>query len=248
MEGSMIYPNPTLKQVIFQIRFPNLFFIESKIADIQLAIFEKFPESEVLIQQTIPFGVSAQSSDAQSPVPIAKIWQFSNPSGYSLKISTDSLSIDSTTHKAYYQSNGITSFREIIEYCLDGFGQAVKLPFISRVGLRYIDEVPLFDKNNETFNACFNSSLNTNKFSIEEVDEMSVRLHKHINSEYRFIYQEQIKQNSKSSSVMLDFDAYKERVLFADVLSITDQLHKIVHDEFFNTIREPIVKFMSVEK
>ena len=26
-----VFPNPTVKKVIFQIRFPNLFFIESKI-------------------------------------------------------------------------------------------------------------------------------------------------------------------------------------------------------------------------
>lgn len=33
-----VFVNPTVKQVIFQVKFPNLFFIESKIGDIQLKI------------------------------------------------------------------------------------------------------------------------------------------------------------------------------------------------------------------
>ena len=33
-----IYPNPTVKRVIFQARFPNLFYLESKIGDLQLLV------------------------------------------------------------------------------------------------------------------------------------------------------------------------------------------------------------------
>jgi len=45
MQINEVFPNPTVKQVIFQIRFPNLFYLESKIGEYQLKIMQRFPES-----------------------------------------------------------------------------------------------------------------------------------------------------------------------------------------------------------
>ena len=46
-----IFSNPTVKKVIFQIRFPNLFFIENKIGDFQLKIMGMFPESKLIFRR-----------------------------------------------------------------------------------------------------------------------------------------------------------------------------------------------------
>jgi hypothetical protein len=35
-----VFPNPTVKQVAFEIRFPNLFYLESKIGELQVKIME----------------------------------------------------------------------------------------------------------------------------------------------------------------------------------------------------------------
>jgi hypothetical protein len=51
-----IFPNPTVKQVIFQIRFPNLFYIENKIGDFQLKIMKEFPKSAIAISKTICYS------------------------------------------------------------------------------------------------------------------------------------------------------------------------------------------------
>ena len=46
-----VFPNPTVKQVIFQIRFPALFAMESLVGDLQVKIMDNLPDSR-LIQQT----------------------------------------------------------------------------------------------------------------------------------------------------------------------------------------------------
>ena len=48
-----IFPNPTVKTVVFQIRYPNLFYIENKIGEIQLKLMKEFPESALLYRQRI---------------------------------------------------------------------------------------------------------------------------------------------------------------------------------------------------
>jgi len=244
MEKNVIYPNPTLKQVIFQIRFPNLFYIETKIPEFQLAILDEFPESELIIQQAIPIGIMGQQ-DAQSPLPIKKVWQFSNNSGYILKLSTDSLSIDSSTHKSYDNSSQGTCFREIIEYCLHGFIRVINLPFVSRVGLRYIDQVPFFDQENVEYSECFDSGLNIEKLNIEDLDEMTIRVVKKLDDGFKFIYQESFNLLADKSNVFLDFDAFTERTSFSEILTVTDKLHEIVSTEFFKTIKQPIIELMS---
>jgi hypothetical protein len=51
-----VFPNPTVKQVIFQIRYPNLFYIENKIGDFQLKVMREFPESALIMKQRVIFA------------------------------------------------------------------------------------------------------------------------------------------------------------------------------------------------
>jgi hypothetical protein len=53
LEKDEVFPNPTVKTVIFQIRYPNLFYIESRIGDIQVKIMDDFPESSLLFSVTL---------------------------------------------------------------------------------------------------------------------------------------------------------------------------------------------------
>jgi len=36
-----IFPNPTVKSVFFEVRFPNLFYLEAKIGDLQLKVLAR---------------------------------------------------------------------------------------------------------------------------------------------------------------------------------------------------------------
>jgi hypothetical protein len=42
-----VFPNPTVKQVVFQVKFPNLFYLENKIGDFQMKIMKDYPKSEL---------------------------------------------------------------------------------------------------------------------------------------------------------------------------------------------------------
>ena len=57
-----IFPNPTVKQVVFQIVFPNLFYIENKIGELQLKIMTEFPESTLLHRRQFAWADIVSSS------------------------------------------------------------------------------------------------------------------------------------------------------------------------------------------
>ena len=42
-----IFPFPTVKHVIFQIKYPNLFYLENRIGDFQMKIINEFPDSKL---------------------------------------------------------------------------------------------------------------------------------------------------------------------------------------------------------
>ena len=63
-----MFPNPTVKQVIFQITFPNLFYIENKIGAFQLKIMKEFPQSTLLFRRQVLFAdVGSESKLAEIP-------------------------------------------------------------------------------------------------------------------------------------------------------------------------------------
>ena len=98
-------PNPTVTQVIFQIRFPALFSIENKIGDIQERIFSRFPESKLVFSRQFMFAdISPNSSLSQIPKSDGigrKFWSFESPNKYQLNILHNSLDITSNYHKTY---------------------------------------------------------------------------------------------------------------------------------------------------
>jgi len=51
-----IFPNPTVKQVIFELKFSNLFYIEDKIGDLQLKVMERFPDANLIFRRQILFA------------------------------------------------------------------------------------------------------------------------------------------------------------------------------------------------
>lgn len=46
-----VFPNPTVKQVVFQITFPHLFYMEQKIGELQVKIMRMFPKSSLLYRR-----------------------------------------------------------------------------------------------------------------------------------------------------------------------------------------------------
>jgi uncharacterized protein (TIGR04255 family) len=248
-----VFPNPTVKQVIFQIRFPNLFYIENKIGEFQLKIMEEFPESTLLHRRTFTWmdlGPEVKPVDIENKLekePTSqKIWQFKSPKNFQLSLLSDSLDITSEYHKTYKLEDG-HKFRDVIEFVLVRFLEVISLPTISRIGLRYIDECPIPSKENSIFRSYYNSVFPLDRFDLADVQEMDFKtMVKRDN--YYLRYVESLRKIKDEYKLILDFDGFGETINPNDCLAVTDDLHELISNEYEKTIKEPVKKYMRKSK
>jgi len=247
MPLSEVFPNPTVKQVVFAVQFPNLFFIESKIGDLQMKIMDKFPESALLFQRPVVFAMGEKIEDIQQKLPQeqgVKIWQFNNSAlGYTLAVSSNSLSITSNFHKTYNNQQAENRFRDIIAHVLKPFFDLTNLPTVSRVGLRYIDECPFKERTTASFCSHFNSCFSTERFSIEDsVEHQYVAFVKR--KDFFLRYAETYNSQTNPTSITLDFDGSAKDVPSPKCLDTADQLHVLIAEEYKSTIKGPVYDYM----
>ncbi len=243
-----VFPNPTVKKVIFQIVFSNLFFMESKIGDIQLELDTEFPDSNLIYHRELFIGTQPKAHNIDNETEsIKKIWQFLSPKGYELNIQNNSLDISSNLHKSYNNKNADYKFRDTIELALSVFLNKVPLQTIKRIGLRYIDECPLPDLSSNTLDSWYNTAFPLGRFSLEVATQMvfntQIQRGKHF---LRFV--EQFDSSKGKPSYTLDFDGFTFNVAAKDCLSITDELHELISNEFEASIKEPVYTYMRSKK
>ena len=233
-----IYPNSTVKQVIFQITFPNLFYLENRIGEIQEKIMEEFPKSNLLQKRMVrvKFG-SDQPAEVLQDEPIndipQKIWQFESRTGIKLNITSNSLDLSSTSHKTYnLGDDNNKKFRYTIEQVVGTFIDVSKLPIIDRIGLRYIDHCPVPSNDNDKFSEWYDSKLPLAKFQLADVDNMACRVLVK-KGKYNLGYVETLSEGE----LILDFDGFATDIKANEYLKTTDELHKIIREEFELTTR-----------
>jgi len=247
-----VFRNPTVKQVIFQIRYPNLFFIENKIGDLQLKIMDKFPESALLFRRQVVFAdigpyTKIENIPDDASAMAKKIWQFTSPKGYELNVLSDSLDITSNTHKTYNNPASDNKFRDFIEFILNNFLEITKIPLVTRIGLRYIDECPIPEKRNDVFQDYYNSTFPLSRFKIE--DATAMQFVTTVSKDGCLIrYAESLIQKGDKYILTLDFDASARDISTTNVLDTTDKLHDIISEEYEATIKEPVYKYMRGEE
>ena len=248
MSISEVFPNPTAKEVIFQIRFPNLFYMENKIGDLQLKIMKEFPNSALLFRRQILFadiGPEVKLEDIPSDSDREtgkKIWQFKSDKNFKLNVLNDSLDITSEYHKTYNLEGG-DKFRDIIKFVLDHFFSVTSIPIINRIGLRYIDECPIPSKDNSTFRAYYNSIFPLDRFNLANANEMEFKTVTK-KDKYYLRYIESLRKIGDEHKLILDFDGFAENISSEDCLTVTDDLHTIILEEYERTIKEPVYKYM----
>jgi uncharacterized protein (TIGR04255 family) len=251
MPAHEIFPNPVVKQVAFEVRFPSLFFIEGRIGDFQVQVMKDFPQSELVHRRNIMLVagnpdnfeevVKQQKSDS-----IDKIWQFKSASGTKLEVSTKNLVLTAENHLSYHQGEE-NAFRAVIDRVVARFFALVKIPVALRVGLRYINECPIFDRSTERFNACYNSILPLGRFGLENVVNVDCAVVANA-KECQFRHGESLRLGPKDGQLILDLDASAENVPSEQVMARTDILHETISAEFKHTVKEPILDFMRKPK
>ncbi|MGV8123501.1 MAG: TIGR04255 family protein [Candidatus Xenobiia bacterium LiM19] len=243
-----VFPNPTVKKVIFQVRFPNLFFMETKIPDIQFKIMQQFTDSSLLLRRAVFFADTGEGGKVEELPNIPqeqsskKIWQFSSPKKYELNITSNSLDISSEHHKTY-RLDGADKFRDCIQFVLDAFFEIVPVPIINRIGLRYIDECPVFSKENESFKTYYNTGFPLHRFNLTDINKMQFRAEIQ-KGEFFLNYGEKLIEREGRNILILDFDGSVINVKVTDYLIVTDKLHEIVRAEYENSINEPVRQYM----
>jgi len=243
-----MFPNPTVKQVIFQITFPNLFYIENKIGAFQLKIMKEFPQSALLFRRQVLFAdVGSESKLAEIPSDSEngtskKVWQFKSDKNFELHVLGNSLDITSGYHKTY-DLEGENKFRDTIKFVLDCFLEVTEIPIINRIGLRYVDECPIPSKDNSTFKSYYNSIFPLDRFNLADAKEMAFRTVTK-RDEYSLIYSESLQQKENEYKLILDFDGFAENIDSNDYLKVTDNLHTIISDEYEKTIKSPVYEYM----
>jgi len=247
MSLNEIFPNPTVKNVIFQIRFPSLFSMDSLVGDYQLRIMEMFPKSELFVGKRLYFGelpTSGKIEDvSDDETIIKKIWRFTTESGILLNVQVDSLDISSTVHKTYDNRRGKERFRDLIQFGVDNFLEVAQIPKINRIGLRYIDECPVPSKGNVSFRKYYNTSLPIKRFPLKSATNMSFSAGVK-KGEHFLTFREVFEAEGDKLKLVLDFDGYATNIKAADYLSVTDDLHKLISDEYEASIREPVYRYM----
>ncbi len=242
-----IFKNPTVKTVIFQITFPNLFFIEKIIGDYQLKIMEKYPQSSLILTKGIVFALGQNISNIPNlpkddQETATKIWQFISENDVKLNVQANSLDISSTHHKTYEMGDG-DKFRDIIKFSLDHFFELVQIPIIERIGLRYIDHCPIINKNSATYLQFYNTCFPLERFSIEDANDMDFKTTVK-RGDYLLTYRETAQTKDNEFKLILDFDGVSQKVKPKDYLTVTDELHKMISKEFGTTAKEPLLKYM----
>jgi hypothetical protein len=245
MSISEVFPNPTVKQVIFQIKFPNLFYMENKIGDLQLKIMEKFPQSALLFRRQLLFadlGPKGKIENIPSDLDKEggkKIWQFKSNKNFELNVLSDSLDINSDCHKTYNLEGG-EKFREIIKYVLDNFFEVTKIPIINRIG-------PIPSKDSTAFKSYYDSIFPLERFDLTDAKEMDFKTMVR-KGKYYLRYAESLKKIGNKYKLVLDFDGFAENIDSKDYLIVTDKLHTIISEEYEKTIKEPVYRYMRQKK
>src|SRR5262249_45713777 len=142
---------------------------------------------------------------------------------------------------------GAQPFRGIIDKAISEFFKVIQIPAVLRVGLRYINECPLFDRTSKTFQTCYDSILPINKFGLENLSRADCVAVAKVN-EMQIQRIESLRLTSTGDALVLDLDASTESVDSSAVMEKSDRLHGLIEDEFFRSIKEPVLEYMRGRK
>ena len=243
-----VFPNPTVKQVIFEIKFPSLFYIENKIGDLQLKVMELFPDSQLVYQRQFVIVGKKIEEEVKTPSPEEfgkKIWVFKSEKNFQLDVTSKSLSISSSFHKTYCLEGG-EKFRDIIQFVVDKFLATISIPTFNRIGLRYVDECPLPSRDNTTLKSYYNSVYPVDRFNIANAKEMFFRTVEK-RDDLNITYMEELRKVENDYKLILDFDGFALKVPSNNYLEVTDRLHDLISEIYEQSIKEPVYQYMRKE-
>jgi len=249
MTSDEVFPNPLVKEVVFQIRFPNLFFLADRIGDFQVKVMKEFPKSELLLRRHFLLTDEGDTDKLERMVgelkdqeAVNRVWQFESEQGVRLDITSNSLALVSKSHKSYRLGEE-RPFRDVVAFVTSCFFDVTQVPIIKRIGLRYIDECPVPENNSERFAEYYTTVFPLERFPLENATAMDYKVIID-RGPHKLRYVESLRGQGENRSLILDFDAWAEDIQPSATIETTDTLHEIIWNEFEATIREPVREYM----
>jgi uncharacterized protein (TIGR04255 family) len=248
MDNYEVFKKPSVVEVVFEIRFPQLFNIEQKISDFQLEIMDDFPLSDQIYEQSVQIPSEKPLSPLSSIGNVTLNWQFQSSNQETIIIlKSNRLNIISKEYKSYNHPD-YPKFRDVIQNIVSKFLTLVPIKKFERIGLRYIDICPLDQKTNEYFEKFYRPNFDINQFKVEDIIEnlSFVRIKR---EPHNLLFKSGIRTDDKGIYIyFMDFDGYSLNVPSEKFLEVTDDLKRIIYQVYFDNITENFKNYMREDK
>lgn len=220
-----IFPNPPIKTVSCEIRFPTLLTIKDTIPKFQAKIRNEFPD---YYTQKVPRAYKSGIIDETW-------WIFkSSDDNLTLKLKNSSIVLTSTNYKEF------TPFYEIIKTYFDNFFNLNSIDNFLRIGLRYINTEEFEDKEPNLHKLL--EYFNLRHFTFEESDQFNnfaIRYNKIESELYMTVLLEYNKNLQGKYEFLFDFDSYTPKEIDREsYIGVIENLHKNILKVFHGIITE----------
>ena len=229
----MKYSKNYLNEVIFQIRFQPLLQLvtneKNAVVDFQNKVIDEFPGLKFEHNDESNVGLSNKEG---------LTWVFTNISGKYIRLNGEELILG-------YSGDAYSSFDDFlkdVKLIVDALKQ-YKIPQIESIGLRYINQIKVDEKNNS--GRYFNPNLHliNDAFDEKELVQSINKTNLEI-QDYEFIFQfgqfnPDYPNISSKKDFILDYDCILvDREPFENIFINLNKMHEIIYNRFENDIEE----------
>jgi uncharacterized protein (TIGR04255 family) len=222
------YKRNLIKTAVCELKFPVILELEHKPpATFHSSIRKKYPHFERRTSINLQLG-----SDIKETVYVF----LSRNQDWTLSVRPSSISLETTNYTSF------TNFTKRLKIVISSANKFIDSDFFTRVGLRYIDNIPI---NKDSFEDWINPDivkpLTIGIYGQPDLYWQNIRSNC---QNGKFSFQHGI-QNSNVNQYILDFDFYKENVEANEVNDLLINLHKESLKLFFWSINNKSYEYMN---
>jgi len=240
--------HPPLSEVVFEINFPRSFVVENHIADYQRQLSAMYPDSGdefvLYVPPAVSFGKPPKSEGGgMTPV---RSFVFHNSTGARvIRISVVHFSLLVSDYVDYedYKSALMAALKPAI----DIFG----LQRLDRVGLRYINKIPIPKEQPLTYENYVRSPIDPNGFLPHTVSKFLTEVSVDVDKKRTLTIRSGLLPPQPDSSTriyLLDLDCSSPESISLpsqDLRSLLDDFHEAIESEFKRAIVEEYWKYIA---
>ena len=119
----------------------------------------------------------------------------------------------------------------------------VPIKNFTRLGIRYIDYCPLEQLENEYFKNFYIPIFDIDRYKLEDILENRI-LFRVRKNDYQLLFQSAIREIDDSYKYIMDFDGYAINVEASNFINVTDDLKRLIKNEFISNVTENFKQYM----